>query len=749
MYRYDSAVLRPELLPAQLLELLQALLPNSSLFPGLQSHHKPGPGVTRHGKSRYTIPVITLLGTLLPASVLSSEELSAEELSSEELSAEEIGPILILAPTQTNQAPFEIGDTAAGEFTGFREVLEKEQLQQSGNSLAEVIASESGIQFRQSGGLGSFSTVSLRGSSAEQVNVYLDGVLLNEASGGGVNLSDIELMQAEKVEVYRGTVPVQLGNSAIGGAINITTARATGAPVSSVLAGFGSFGSSRFSSSYSGKLNWLTDQHLVASLSHRQSENDFSFVNDNGTSFNTADDEVQRRNNGQTRSTSGFVKTGHKLNRDTQVEHALQLQSAHRGIADWRNTTFGSATLDTDNVQWRTTLKHTAATPYTNENNQTETVDSSGGWSWLYGFQLSLKNEIFDDRDSSIGTGSQIIDSDAQVLGARGYWEKVNQNSSIAISLRARSESFDSVNKLLSRNTTEAQRFRADSSIQFNRYFNSQKSLFSATLFGFAINDDYDIANNNNARENFSTSTLLPQLGLSHAITDQWTLVSNASQHKRAPSFFELFGSQGLFEGNSSLQTESSNNFDIGLRWQSDLSSGIDTSIEMAAFYNRRENLITRVYNARGVGRSENLSEAKVTGLELSQRLTFDNGFSVDASVTAQDSENLSAISGFTGKQLPGESRFDGSLKTNWTNHRWKLEYEFRFNSDRFYDSANLLPAADQRIHNARVQRSWKDWRVDFELNNITDHNYEDFNGFAKPGRAAFISLFYQPKADS
>ena len=125
MCRYDSAVLRPESLPAQLLELLLALLTNSLLVPELQSHHKPGPGVTRHGKSRYTIPVITLLGTLLPASVLSSEELSAEELS-----AEEIGPILILAPAQTNQAPFEIGDTAAGEFTGFREVLEKERLQQ-------------------------------------------------------------------------------------------------------------------------------------------------------------------------------------------------------------------------------------------------------------------------------------------------------------------------------------------------------------------------------------------------------------------------------------------------------------------------------------------------------------------------------------------------------------------------------------------------------------------------------------------
>jgi len=158
---------------------------------------------------------------------------------------------------------FEIGDTATGEHTGFLEVIEKDQLQQAGSSLAEVVAAESGVQFRQSGGQGTFSSVSLRGSSAEQVNVYLDGILLNEASGGGVNFSDIELLQAEKVEVYKGTVPVQLGNSAIGGAVNITTKRAGGAPVASALAGFGSFGSSRFSAAFRAPVNLLSDQTVV------------------------------------------------------------------------------------------------------------------------------------------------------------------------------------------------------------------------------------------------------------------------------------------------------------------------------------------------------------------------------------------------------------------------------------------------------------------------------------------------------
>ena len=637
---------------------------------------------------------------------------------------------------EVSEQPFEIGDTPEGEFTGFKEVIEKEELQQAGGSLAETLAAESGIQFRQTGGLGSFSTISLRGSTAEQVNVYVDGVLLNEAAGGGVNLSHIELLQAARVEVYRGTVPVQLGNSAIGGAVNITSARATDNPSVSVLAGLGSFGTARFSTAYSGPLDWLSGQRLVASFSHRQSENDFPFLNDNGTSFNTDDDETQLRRNGQTSSTSGFIKSGHQLSAG-RLEHALQLSQHHQGISDWRNTIRGSASLATDNLQWRSTLSSTA---------------SAGGWSSLWGGFFSTKNEIFDDRDSTIGNIAQLVNSDTQVFGGRGYWEKLLDEHSYSINLSARSETLDSRNELVAGNNTKAHRIRSDLSAQWNRYFNDGQSLFSASLFGFALQDEYSFSNNARDRSNFSESVLVPQLGIHHvlgeAFAGQWSITANASRHKRAPSFFELFGSQGLFIGNTDLQTETSDNADIGIEWRSDARLPIDAAVQIALYQNHKDNLISRVYNARGVGRSENISEAQSRGIELISRMDFGSGYSIDTNVTVQDAENLSNISGFTGRQLPGEAAIDGAITTRWKNNRWKAEYEYAFNSERFYDSPNLLPAADQRLHSVRVSRYWPNWRLDVEVNNLTNQNYEDFNGFPKPGRAGFLSIVYQPKAE-
>jgi len=655
----------------------------------------------------------------------------------------ELGTILITGDDEEGEVtpastgvPFEIGDTPVGEFTGFREVIEKQQLEQAGSSLAEVVATESGVQFKQSGGLGTHSSVSLRGASSEQVNVYLDGILLNEASGGAVNLSDIELMQAERVEVYKGTVPVQLGNTAIGGAINITTARATGAAVTSLLTGVGSFGSSRASVAFRGPVNLLPgnlfdEQTVVGSISFRQSANDFPFLNDNGTRFNNSDDRKEHRRNGQTRSLSGFLKTGHRLGGRYKLEHALQMYDRSQGVANWRNTATGAAQLDSDNIQWRSTLRHQAV---------------SDGWSSLWEVTGSVKNELFDDRNGSIGNTSQIIDSDTSVVGARGYWEKINSTSSLSLSLRLRGEEFESLGRLNQVNSTNAKRLRSDFSVQANRYFNSGSSLVSASAVGFAVDDNYAIENFQQARADYATSALLPQLGFSHTLTDRWQVLGNASLQKRVPSFFELFGSQGLFVGNSSLVTETSRNFDLGIAWNSSPRHALDGVFSVTYFHSDRDDLIVRTYNAQGVGNSQNLSRARARGVELSGNAAWNSGLSLGASVTFQDTENRSRLRGQTGKQLPGEAATDGALTAGWKNKDWKLEYEFKINADRFYDTGNFLVAADQRLHSLSVSRYWQDWRVDVELNNLTNQNYEDYNGYPRPGRAGFISVFYQPQ---
>ena len=94
----------------------------------------------------------------------------------------------------------------------------------------------------QYGGLGAFSTVSLRGAPPGQVAVYLDGAPLTSAAHGTVDVSDLPSGMVERIEVYRGMSPLGLGAATPGGAVNLVTSDA--ARVRTLRVAGGSFGTS-------------------------------------------------------------------------------------------------------------------------------------------------------------------------------------------------------------------------------------------------------------------------------------------------------------------------------------------------------------------------------------------------------------------------------------------------------------------------------------------------------------------------
>ena len=85
------------------------------------------------------------------------------------------------------------------------------------------------------------ASLALRGSNPDEVLIYVDGVPLNIAEGGGVDISTLPLGDVERVEVYRGTTPLAFGEAALGGVVSITT-RTPGATRAQARAAVGSFG---------------------------------------------------------------------------------------------------------------------------------------------------------------------------------------------------------------------------------------------------------------------------------------------------------------------------------------------------------------------------------------------------------------------------------------------------------------------------------------------------------------------------
>lgn len=88
----------------------------------------------------------------------------------------------------------------------------------------KVLSSTAGVRIRENGGLGSGFSFSLNGFSGNQIRFFLDGIPMDNF-GSSLTLNNIPINLAERIEIYKGVVPVWLGSDALGGAINIVTNR--------------------------------------------------------------------------------------------------------------------------------------------------------------------------------------------------------------------------------------------------------------------------------------------------------------------------------------------------------------------------------------------------------------------------------------------------------------------------------------------------------------------------------------------
>jgi len=79
-----------------------------------------------------------------------------------------------------------------------------------------------GVRVRESGGVGSNFSVSLNGFSGRHIRYFIDGIPMDNF-GSSFQINNIPINVAERVEVYKGVVPMWLGSDALGGAVNIVT----------------------------------------------------------------------------------------------------------------------------------------------------------------------------------------------------------------------------------------------------------------------------------------------------------------------------------------------------------------------------------------------------------------------------------------------------------------------------------------------------------------------------------------------
>src|SRR3712207_1665043 len=132
-----------------------------------------------------------------------------------------------------------------------------------------------GVHVREINGKGQYTTVSVRGSTAAQVGVFVDGVLFNLGGDAAADISTIPVHNVERIEVYRGYIPARFGGTFMGGVINIVTKKPNRGNVTANV-GRSSFGGKKANLQFDLPLGSGT---LMVGINHDESKGNFKYKN--------------------------------------------------------------------------------------------------------------------------------------------------------------------------------------------------------------------------------------------------------------------------------------------------------------------------------------------------------------------------------------------------------------------------------------------------------------------------------------
>ncbi|MBK7974676.1 MAG: TonB-dependent receptor [Deltaproteobacteria bacterium] len=622
-------------------------------------------------------------------------------------------------------------DTGVRDGSAFATVLTHEQFAGTGADLGEILERTVGVQVRNFGGLGDLSTISIRGSTAEQVEIFLDGIPLNRALGGGVDLSTLPLGNVERVEVYRGTAPAGLALSNIGGAVELTTSPTYGGDESSVSLGAGSFGTLDVAGSLRRAIGPVS---VLTSGGYARSEGDFEFLDDNGTPKNTTDDRTVARRNNDFQSVSFLGKGDTDLPWDLSAALADDFFWKDEGVPGIGSNQSDSARL--------ATIRNLTHVQLRGHGWQGGALDAEQR------FEVGYQSEAFQDlkgRDRHRRAGHRQRHPRLRV----GVAVDVSPHGALDPHRRRR----PAARGVPPLGRAPRPRGRPDQHPRraFNAVLESEARFLDRRLvidpaLRFAYVDDERRPFGpfvTGGPEHQVDRRVTWKVGGRGYLTEWLEARGNVSTAFRAPSFLELFGDRGSIVGNPKLDPERGFSWDLGLAVTPEDGELVRAvRLEAIYFYADVDDRILFIQNSQRTAVAENIARSRNQGVELTAAAAFPAGFRATANATFQRTEDLSPSPSRHGNDLPGQPRTDVVGRVEWREAPVTLFTEVEYLGKNFLDPANLQEVSDRFLVAAGFKlRVTDELGLTFEARNLADDRVSDVIGYPLPGRSFFGSI--------
>ncbi len=648
---------------------------------------------------------------------------------------------------------------AAKRSPGFVTVIELEGPSRSAprDGLAEALAAAPAVHVRSLGGLGQFGAVSIRGSSPQQVGMFLDGVPLGGSMAGLVDTGEVPIDGISRVEIHRGYVPVAYGASAIGGAVDLVSARPTEGI--RIEGGLGSWWTRRLGARIGVGLGRRRPVHLGVGATYAGSMGNFRYYDDGGTP-SSADDRTARRVG------NAYDRVVAQLRLD--VDRGRWRVGVHE-IAMVRRAGVpgpGSAqavAARNDQVSSRTIVRVRRA------------LGRPGGRiEWLTG--VGVEGRRFVDPRGEIGVGvddqrSTSIDVYASPRLRTALW----RDAYLGMQADLRAE-WIAVDQRVVRaggvpdGDATRRRIAVGAGVELEQFgWRDRLHLVPAVRID-AIDSGFAVPRGRGEQDDEGvdarTWAASPRLGARAAVLPWLALRGSVGRYFRAPTLVELFGDRGFFVGNEGLVPERGLVADGGVSLDATGELG-SISGHLAGFWVRSRDLIQWI-SAGSIARPENIDGARVRGLEtaLAVRSPAER-LELAVHYTLLDARDRSGDPGRDGNALPGRPRHDLFVRGSWgwefhprgTSVEPRMAYTVELVARTFLDPSGRYVLPPRALQTIGVQMNVaRRVLVAIDIRNLLDVRtttveipvadarpapvaIADFIGYPLPGRSVWASV--------
>lgn len=641
-------------------------------------------------------------------------------------------------------------------------------------TLSEALSKAPGMKIRESGGVGSDMAVTMDGFSGKHVKVFIDGVP-QEGVGSSFGLNNIPVNFAERIEVYRGVVPVGFGADAIGGVINIVTPKRRRHWFLDASYSYGSFKTHKSYVHFGQTLSNGFKYEVNAFQNY--SDNDY-WVDAPVEDFTTGAinrkklEHVRRFNDTYhneaivaklgfvdkpwaDRLMAGFTYSHMYKEIQTGVRQEIVYGQKHRhGYSLIGSVEYGKRNILTRGLDVALNANYnrnvyvnvdTASVKY-NWRGETEKLNTPGEQS----YQNSRAN---NDSWTAAFTSDYRLNESHQFTANNVFntFRRTNDN------LLASVVSSDEIAKVTSKNIFGlSYRYRPNSKFNLT-VFGKQYHQYVAGPVATSVAQDKYVRSSRSvdALGYGAAGTLFIPLG--------FQLKASYEKAYRLPTIEEMFGDEDLEVGDLALKPESSHNVNLNLSYNGSFGNNV-IYVEAGFIYRDTRDYIQRNIMSLGGGKSAatyvNYGKVETKGISVTARYSFSKWVSLGGNFTQMNvRDNMKTAMGSTVANISYHERMpnlpylfaDSDASFYWHGLGGKqnvltVTYDNQYTHRFYYYASNIgsnstdYMVPDQFAHNLTLSYGIKNGRynISFECRNFTDARLYDNFSLQKAGRAFY-----------